>query len=201
MASRKGQWMLKRMIEWPVALVLFLLSVPVQLLIALAIRIDSPGPAVFVQERLGRDGKPFRMLKFRTLRWEPGAAPVLNPDRSTRVARADPRVTRVGRWLRTGMDELPQLLNVLKGDMAIIGPRPDEVFHLQYYSEEAKRKLSVLPGITGLPQVSGRNDLPWKERIKLDVFYIENYSLGLDCKIGLKTLRSFFVPARGNGRP
>lgn len=187
------QWQIKRIVEWPLALLLLLASLPVLAVIALLIKLDSPGPVLFVQERLGRGGRVFRMYKFRTLRWEPEARPVLNPDGSTRVAADDRRLTRVGRWLRTGLDELPQLFNVLRGEMALIGPRPDEPFHRQFYRAHEEAKLSVLPGITGLPQVSGRNDMPWKERIAVDLDYVEHYSLRLDFQIACKTLRTLFT--------
>lgn len=186
--QKRVQWGIKRVLEWFLALVLLLLTLPLQALIALAIKLDSLGPVLFVQDRLGRGGKTFRLYKFRTLRWEPDATPVLNPDGSTRVAPQDPRLTRIGRWLRNGLDELPQFLNVLKGEMALVGPRPDEPFHRRFYTSAEERKLDVLPGITGLPQVSGRNDLPWKERIRLDLEYVDRYSLWLDVKIAWKTL-------------
>ena len=180
---RTLQWTVKRILEWLAALVLFLLLLPLQLLFALAIRLDSPGPALFFQDRLGKGGRVFRMWKFRTLRWEPDAAPLLNPDGSTRVDDADTRLTRVGRFLRLGFDELPQLVNVLRGEMALIGPRPDQPFHREHYEGREEQKLSVLPGITGLPQALGRNQIPWKKRIELDLYYIDHYSLWLDAKI------------------
>ena len=180
---------MKRLVEWPVALLLAIATLPLQLLIALAIKLDSSGPALFIQQRRGRGGRCFRMYKFRTLRWEPGAQPVLNPDGSTRVEEDDARLTRLGCWLRSGWDELPQLWNVVRGEMALIGPRPDQPFHLRFYTEEQKRRLDVLPGITGLPQATGRNSLPWRERIARDLYYIDHYSLGLDLKILLGTAR------------
>ena len=183
------QWTIKRGVEWITALLLLVLTSPLQLLIAIAVRLDSPGPVLFVQERLGRTGRPFHMYKFRTLRWEPGAPPVLNPDGSTHVDPKDRRLTRVGQWLRVGWDELPQLVNVLRGEMALIGPRPDEPFHRRFYTEKEEGKLAVLPGITGLPQATGRTEIPWKERIALDLEYIANYSLWLDVRIVLRTIR------------
>ncbi len=188
--SPEFRWGVKRVVEWCFAFALFLLTLPLQLLIALAIKLDSRGPAIFVQERLGRRGRRFRMYKFRTLQWRPGAPPTLNPDGSTRVEIDDPRLTRLGRWLRAGWDEMPQLINVLKGEMALIGPRPDEPFHEAFYTEEERGKLRVLPGITGLAQASGRNQIPWKERIRLDLYYIENYSPWLDMKIAFNTVRT-----------
>lgn len=186
--GRKWHWRIKRIFEWLGALALFVLTLPVQFLIALAIRLDSPGPVFFIQERLGRGGQIFRLWKYRTMKWEPQAEPVLNPDGSTRVEEHDARLTRVGRWLRLGWDELPQLWNVLRGEMALIGPRPDQPFHRQFYSPQEERKLLVLPGITGLPQATGRNEIPWKERIQLDLKYIEEYSLWLDLQILYRTV-------------
>jgi undecaprenyl phosphate N,N'-diacetylbacillosamine 1-phosphate transferase len=180
---RALQWKVKQVFEWLLAILLLVLTLPLQLLLALAIRLDSPGPALFRQDRLGKGGRVFRMWKFRTLRWEPGAEPVLNPDGSTRVEDSDARLTRVGRFLRLGFDELPQLVNVVRGEMALIGPRPDQPFHRAHYEGREAEKLRVLPGITGLPQALGRNAIPWKERIRLDLYYIEHYSLWLDLKI------------------
>jgi len=194
--GQRMQWTIKRILEWLAALMLTIVTAPIQILIALAITLDSPGPVFFIQERLGRKGRPFRMYKFRSLRWEPGAPPSLNPDGSTRVDADDERLTRVGHWLRTGWDELPQLLNVLKGQMAIIGPRPDAPFHRQFYTEAEVRKLTVLPGITGLSQALGRNDIPWKQRIALDLDYIDHYSLWLDLTVVARTLQ-ILVSRRG----
>lgn len=158
---------------------------PAMLAIAGAIRLDTPGGALFRQERLGKDGKPFRLLKFRTMK----SAPIrYNPDGSTRVEVADDRVTSVGRYLRGGIDELPQLLNILRGHMSFIGPRPDLVQHRALYTPGEERKLEVLPGITSLPVVLGRNELPWKRRIQIDIWYIDHWSLGLDLKILVQTL-------------
>lgn len=180
---RNFQWAVKRVVEWLAALFLLIVTLPLQLLFALAIRLDSPGPALFLQDRLGKNGRTFRMWKFRSLRWEPDAEPVLNPDGSTKVEDTDARLTRVGQFLRLGFDELPQLVNVVRGEMALIGPRPDQPFHQQRYEGREAEKLRVLPGITGLPQAQGRNEVPWKKRIELDLYYIDHYSLWLDVKI------------------
>ncbi len=185
---RRLQWGIKRICEWLLAAILLCLLAPWLLLIAVLIKLDSAGPAFFLQPRLGRNGRVFRMYKFRSLRWDPDYKPVLHPDGSTRVDENDCRLTRLGRFLRIGLDELPQLWNVLKAEMALIGPRPDEPFHRQFYSETEERKLSVLPGIAGLPQALGRNDIPWKARIQLDLYYIDHYSLWLDLKIAALTL-------------
>jgi lipopolysaccharide/colanic/teichoic acid biosynthesis glycosyltransferase len=158
---------------------------PLMLGIAAAIRLDSPGGALFVQERLGRHGRTFKLLKFRTMR----AAPIrYNPDGSTRIDAADDRITRVGRYLRGALDELPQLVNVVRGEMSLVGPRPDLPQHRALYAPGEERKLAARPGITSLPVVLGRNDVPWKERIAIDIKYIERWSLLLDLKILIQTI-------------
>jgi undecaprenyl phosphate N,N'-diacetylbacillosamine 1-phosphate transferase len=186
--GRRLQLAIKRVLEWLIAATLLLLLAPFLLLLALLIKLESAGPVLFVQDRLGRNGRVFRMYKFRSLRWEPGCGPILNPDGSTRVDESDRRLTRLGRFLRIGFDELPQLWNVLKAEMALIGPRPDQPVHRRFYSHNEERKLCVLPGIAGLPQALGRNEIPWKERILLDLYYIDNYSLWLDLKVVLLTI-------------
>jgi lipopolysaccharide/colanic/teichoic acid biosynthesis glycosyltransferase len=178
-------YLTKRALDYGIATCGLVAGGPVMLGIAAAIRLDSPGGALFVQERLGRDGKPFRLLKFRTMR----AAPIrYNSDGSTKVDPSDDRVTRVGRYLRGALDELPQLINVLRGEMSLIGPRPDLVGQRALYAPGEERKLAMLPGITGLAVVMGRTDLPWKQRIGLDVMYVQRWSLALDVKIGIQTL-------------
>ena len=168
------------------ALVLAALGVPM-LAIAAAVRLDSPGPALFRQTRLGRGGRPFVMLKFRTMRVgaERTGSGVYSDD-------ADPRVTRVGRWLRRlSLDELPQALNVLRGEMSLIGPRPPLTYHpwpLEGYSEEQRRMFEVRPGITGWAQVHGRRTVEWGERIRMNVWYVDHVSFLLDCRIALATV-------------
>jgi len=181
------QSILKRGLDIIVSGVALFLLGPILLLIALAIRLDSPGPALFRQKRLGKGGASFEIYKFRTMLV--GAPDLRNPDGSTQQPADDPRLTRVGRILRqASLDELPQLINVLRGEMSLVGPRPDQVDQLNYYTPEERRKLAVKPGITGLAQVSGRNAITWEQRKRLDLDYVERASLGLDLRILLKTL-------------
>jgi len=162
---------------------------PVLLGIALAIRRDSPGPILFRQERAGRNMQPFTMLKFRTMR--AGAAPYgVSP-----ASPQDPRLTRVGRFLReTSLDELPQLWNVLKGEMSLVGPRPLYMSQARAFTPHQRRRLEVRPGVTGLAQVQGRGEVPHEEKLEIDVRYVEEMSLGLDLRILCWTI------AKGFGR-
>jgi lipopolysaccharide/colanic/teichoic acid biosynthesis glycosyltransferase len=170
------------------------LVLPVCLLCALAVRLSSRGPVLYRQPRMGRGGAPFPLVKFRTMRV--GAADLRNPDGSAFAGQEDPRVTRAGRLLRaTSLDELPQLWNVLRGEMSLVGPRPDQPDQLSFYSESEKRKLLVKPGLTGLAQISGRNSISWSRRKELDVEYVERRSFGLDLEILART-----VPAVVFGR-
>jgi lipopolysaccharide/colanic/teichoic acid biosynthesis glycosyltransferase len=170
------------------ALLLLLLS-PLLLLLALAVLLDSGRPVLYFQERLGRGGRVFRMAKFRTMRVDTQGTLLLNPDGSLRTVEKDPRITRIGSFLRRySLDELPQLANVLRGDMSLVGPRPDLPMHRDYYDAEQGRKLLVRPGITGLAQVSGRNALPWSDRLRLDVEYVDRTSFPLDLRILLRTV-------------
>jgi lipopolysaccharide/colanic/teichoic acid biosynthesis glycosyltransferase len=183
--GKRIEYAIKRAIDVGAAACGLAVLGPAMLGIAAAIRLDSPGPALFVQERLGRRGKPFRLLKFRTMR----EAPIrYNPDGSTRIDDGDDRITRVGRRLRGALDELPQMINVLRGDMSIVGPRPDLVSQRALYTEHEARKLEALPGITSLAIVLGRTEIPWKERIAIDVRYIERWSLALDLRIMVQTV-------------
>ncbi len=179
-----------------VAGVALLLLAPVLLGIALAVRLGSRGPVLYRQERVGVNGRTFTMLKFRSM--------VVDADRQlgTLTAdnisdgllfkmRADPRVTPVGRWLRRlSLDELPQLLNVLGGSMSLVGPRPPLPGEVARYDTQISRRLLVKPGLTGLWQISGRSDLPWEEAVRLDLRYVENWSMALDLLILVKTFRA-----------
>ncbi|WP_345622152.1 sugar transferase [Streptomyces ziwulingensis] len=175
------------------AVLLLLLALPM-LLVALVVRLDSTGPALFRQPRVGRYGDHFTMLKFRTMRPDSEAlraelAPLnQNSDGLLFKVKKDPRITRVGSVLRrSSLDELPQLLNVVRGHMSLVGPRPPLPEEVEEYSPDIKRRLLVKPGLTGLWQVSGRSDLPWDEAVRLDLGYVDNWSTSLDLSILLRT--------------
>lgn len=178
---------IKRAADFVTASVALILLAPLFLVLALAIKAASPGPVFFRQARLGQGGRIFRIFKFRTMHHN---APVLkNEDGSTYTGKDDPRIFSLGTKLRKySLDELPQLINVVLGDMSIVGPRPDMEEHRAQYSEEQARKLLVKPGITGWAMVNGRNTIPWEKRIELDIWYIDNHSLWLDLKTALMTL-------------
>ncbi|MFE2062557.1 exopolysaccharide biosynthesis polyprenyl glycosylphosphotransferase [Streptomyces sp. NPDC059467] len=184
------------------ALLLLLLALPM-LLIALVVRLDSSGPALFRQQRVGRYGDHFTMLKFRTMRPDSEALRAelehlnQNSDGLLFKVKEDPRITRVGAFLRrSSLDELPQLFNVVKGHMSLVGPRPPLPEEVEEYTPDIKRRLLVKPGLTGLWQVSGRSDLPWDEAVRLDLGYVDNWSMGLDLSI---LARTGAVVVRGTG--
>lgn len=172
---------LKQFIDRLAAAVGLVCLAPVMVATALGIRVTMGGPVLFRQARPGRGGRIFELVKFRTMREAKDADGNPLPD--------EQRLTRTGRFLRaTSLDELPQLWNVLRGDMSLVGPRPLLVEYLPRYSAEQARRHDVLPGITGWAQVNGRNALEWDERFQLDVWYVDNWSLALDLKILALTL-------------
>ncbi|MBW8804599.1 MAG: sugar transferase [Catenulisporales bacterium] len=190
----RGARVPKELAERSAATIGILLLAPVFLAVSVAILIGDGRPVYFRQRRVGLRGEPFTLYKFRTMASGAAAAKVqlahlnVNPDGPLFKARRDPRVTRVGAVLRRySLDELPQLLNVVRGDMALVGPRPPLPEEAAEYSEEVRRRLLVKPGLTGLWQVSGRSDLAWADAVRLDVGYVENWSLGLDAEILLRT--------------
>lgn len=187
MALRGFQLAIKRLADVVFsALVLVALS-PLLLLIALGIKLASPGPVFYRQRRLGLNGRPFVIFKFRTM--HPNAPVLRNPDGSMYTGADDPRVFPLGRVLRKlSLDELPQFLNVLLGDMSVVGPRPDPVSYEELYEGDERDKLGLRPGITGWAMVNGRNSIPWKKRVELDAWYVRHYSLWLDAKIFLMTI-------------
>lgn len=196
-------WLVKAVFDRVAALVLLVLLAPLMLAIAVAIRLTSPGPAVFRQRRVGRYGKEFVCLKFRTMTVDADArrheVAHLNERREGVLfkIRHDPRVTVIGsRLRRSSLDELPQLFNVLSGDMSLVGPRPPLPSEVAAYEEDVRRRLLVKPGLTGLWQVSGRSELPWSEAVRLDLAYVDNWSLALDTRILLRTATAV---VRGTG--
>ena len=167
------------------AAIALVVTSPVLLAAMIAIRIESPGSPIYRQRRVGKDGEAFDMYKLRTMvhgAEHQGAGMAVNE--------GDPRITRVGALLRRfSLDELPNLVNVLRGDMAIVGPRPTIQAQVDQYTPEQRRRLEVKPGITGWAQVQGRNDLRWQERIELDVWYVDHRSLALDLRILARTAK------------
>jgi lipopolysaccharide/colanic/teichoic acid biosynthesis glycosyltransferase len=174
-----------RALDIVLAAVLLVVAAPLLVFGALAIRLESRGPVFYRQHRVGRHGRPFELWKLRTM--VPGAESM---GAGVYVLEGDPRITRVGRLLRRfSLDELPNLVNVLKGDMAMVGPRPTVQEQVDRYTERQLRRLDVKPGITGWAQINGRTSLPWPERIELDVWYVEHRSLRLDLRILARTAR------------
>ncbi|MGI8439566.1 MAG: sugar transferase [Thermoleophilaceae bacterium] len=176
---------LNRALDLVLSGVALALTSPVLALAALAVRLESGGPIVFRQLRVGRDGRPFEMLKLRTM-----VVGAEHTGAGLAVSQGDARITRVGALLRRlSLDELPNLVNVLRGEMSVIGPRPTLPVQVEQYTAHQRRRLEVRPGITGWAQVHGRASLPWHERIELDVWYVEHRSLALDLRILLRTVK------------
>lgn len=177
----------KRALDVTFSLIGTAVSSPILLAVAAAVKLDSKGPVIFKQERLGKDGKVFEMYKFRSM-----CVDAEHMGTCQYSYKGDSRVTRVGKIIRaTSLDELPQFINILKGDMSFIGPRPTLTYHpwkLEEYTDFQRRRFEVRPGITGLAQVHGRKAIDWNDRIKYDVEYVDNLSLGLDCKILFQTV-------------
>ncbi|MGC5629546.1 sugar transferase [Georgenia sp. Z1344] len=171
-----ARWV-KRVIDVGLSTLGIVAAAPIVAVAAVAIRMESDGPAIFKQERIGRDGAPFEILKLRTMTKDASKS-------GPGIAANDPRITRVGSALRaTSIDELPQLVNVFKGDMSLVGPRPTLGYQVEQYTPRQRRRLEVRPGITGWAQVNGRNELSWAKRIELDIWYIDNWSNKLDMQI------------------
>ncbi len=197
-----GRRIVKTTFDRTVALAAILLLFPVLLAISLAVRLTSRGPAFFRQQRIGKDGKPFMMWKFRSMVVDAEALRDQLLEHSDRDGlmfkmREDPRVTTVGAWLRRySLDELPQLFNVLTGSMSLVGPRPPLPEEVAEYGDDTRRRLLVRPGVTGLWQVSGRADLSWEESVRLDLRYVDNWTLATDLLILWKTARAVL---RGSG--
>lgn len=184
----------KRLLDLFMATVILIICSLPMLIVTLLIKIDSPGSAVFKQKRLGKNGKVFTMYKFRSMKQNSE-----HTGSGVYSGKGDTRVTKLGKILRaTSIDELPQLVNIIKGDMSFIGPRPPLTYHpwkWEEYTDEQKRMFEVRPGLTGWAQVHGRKNLEWNERIRLNVWYVDNVSFWLDVKILFLTIGKVFSSA------
>lgn len=196
-----GQRFVKRMFDLFVASIGLIIISPVIAAVAIAVKLSSSGPVFYAQERIGLGGEPFRMLKFRSMRQNADRElAALLADQGTSETplfkiKDDPRITPVGRFIRKySLDELPQILNVIAGSMSLVGPRPQIAAEVALYSDSARRRLLARPGITGLWQVSGRSSLGWDDAVKLDLYYVENWSLGGDIAILAKTATAVLAP-------
>jgi exopolysaccharide biosynthesis polyprenyl glycosylphosphotransferase len=198
-----GQRFAKRTTDIIGSLLLIVLSSPFLLGVAIAVKLTSPGPLLYKQERVGLNGQPFRMLKFRSMRT--GADQELKALLEAQgtdtqplfKVKDDPRITPVGKFIRKySLDELPQFFNVLGGSMSLVGPRPQIAAEVELYSDAARRRLLARPGITGLWQVSGRSQLQWEQALRLDLYYVENWSLFGDIAVLFKTLRAVVAPGK-----
>ncbi|MDR3539700.1 MAG: sugar transferase [Desulfosporosinus sp.] len=195
----RWQLVLKRLLDIVVAAILLVILSPLWYAIVLWIRMDSPGPAIFMQTRVGLRGKPYTIYKFRTMIQNADAMMKAKLEKVTDLEnfvfqeKDDPRITRSGRFLRkTSLDELPQLLNIFKGNMSLVGPRPEVMDIVKHYTAEQHRRLDVLPGVTGWAQVNGRGELTLGETLAYDLEYVKRWSLRLDLLILWKTLSVVF---------
>jgi undecaprenyl phosphate N,N'-diacetylbacillosamine 1-phosphate transferase len=185
--KRGVELVLKHVMDRLVSALLLAVLSPVLIGLGFVIVLDAGWPPLFVQERVGKAGRIFRLYKFRTM-----VNGAVHQGLGTTVSQSDSRVTRTGGFLRAwSLDELPQLVNVLKGDMSLVGPRPTLAYQVDQYTDFQRRRLEMKPGITGWAQVNGRNTLPWPERIKLDVWYVDHFSLLLDVRIAFRTIGVF----------
>ena len=190
-SKKKFHLVLKRIFDILASGIALIVLLPIFAIIGVFIKLDSRGPVFFIQERAGKDGKIFKVYKLRTM--VDNAVSI----GGKKISQDDSRITRTGKCLRWGIDELPQLINVFKGDMSLVGPRPTLLEQVVRYSKEHRRRLEVKPGITGWALVNGRNKLTWPERIKLDIWYIDHWSLWLDVKILFKTIRVVIFKREG----
>lgn len=183
---KKLQLIIKRIIDILLSFIALILLSPIFLIVSLMIRIKLGSPIFFVQERPGKNGKIFRMIKFRTM--------LNTTDKNGNLLPNEMRHTKFGEMLRsTSLDELPELINVLKGDMSLVGPRPLLVEYLPLYNEYQYRRHEVKPGITGLAQVNGRNKISWEEKFDYDVWYVDNFNLLIDLRIIFQTIINVFA--------
>ena len=184
----------KRIIDCIISLLVLIIGGIPMLIIALLIKIDSKGPVLFKQDRIGRNGKVFKFYKFRSM-----CVDAEHTGSGVYSDRNDPRVTKIGKFLRaTSLDELPQSINILKGEMSLIGPRPPLTYHpwpYEEYTEEQRRMFEVRPGMTGWAQINGRKDVEWNRRIRLNIWYVDHMSFKLDVKIFFATIYKILINA------
>lgn len=179
----------KRLIDFVISLIAFPFVLILCLFVWIAIKLDDGGPLFYMAKRIGKNGNIFKMYKFRSMKVN--APDIRMDDGSAYNSEDDPRVTKVGRFIRkTSLDELPQLLNVFLGDMALIGPRPDSAFYLEHYTPEERVILTVRPGITGWNQAVNRNSVGTKEKLQNDIYYVEHLSFAFDCKVIWLTIKA-----------
>lgn len=184
MENKILQKVIKRLIDIIFSLIVFIVLLPIWIIIAILIKVTSPGPVFFLQDRPGQYKKLFKVYKFRTMRL--GSEKMV---KGQEVMKDDNRITSIGKFLRRSkIDEIPQVLNVLKGEMSLVGPRPERIASLEEYDDEISKRLNMRPGMTGLAQVSGNIYLDLQERYKFDVYYVDNYRLWLDMKIIFRTV-------------
>jgi undecaprenyl phosphate N,N'-diacetylbacillosamine 1-phosphate transferase len=182
--NKKLQKVIKRLIDIIFSLIVLIVLLPIWIIVAILIKVTSPGPVFFLQDRPGQYKKIFKVYKFRTMRL--GSEKMV---KGQEVMKDDDRITSIGKYLRRSkIDEIPQVLNVLKGEMSLVGPRPERIASLEEYDDEISKRLNMRPGMTGLAQVSGNIYLDLQERYRLDVYYVDNYSLWLDIKIIFRTV-------------
>ena len=195
----RAQFAIKRAMDLTIGALSLVVALPLMGVLALAIKLDSPGPVLFIQTRVGRNGRHFRAYKFRSMipdaeRLRPKLEAYNEADGPIFKMKNDPRLTRVGRFLRrTSLDELPQIFNVLKGEMSLVGPRPALPEEVERYEPWHRKRLEALPGMTGLWQVSGRSNLSFDEMVMLDIYYVENWSPGMDISILLRTIPKVII--------
>jgi undecaprenyl phosphate N,N'-diacetylbacillosamine 1-phosphate transferase len=182
--NKKLQKVIKRLIDIIFSLIVFIVLLPIWIIVAILIKVTSTGPVFFLQDRPGQYKKIFKVYKFRTMRL--GSEKMV---KGQEVMKDDDRITSIGKFLRRSkIDEIPQVLNVLKGEMSLVGPRPERIASLEDYDDEISKRLNMRPGMTGLAQVSGNIYLNLQERYRFDVYYVDNYSLWLDIKIIFRTV-------------
>jgi len=179
---KKFSIIIKRIFDILASGIALIVLLPIFAIIGILIKLDSKGPVFFIQKRAGKDGKIFRAYKLRTM--VDNAVEI----GGKKISQGDSRITRLGKHLRWGIDELPQLINVFKGDMSLVGPRPTLQEQVNRYSKEHRQRLEMKPGITGWALVNGRNTLSWPKKIELDIWYIDHWSIWLDLKILFKTI-------------